>query len=336
MISPDAFAEMVAIRRNAAETAELSRIFFETTPFRRIRSEVFGLLEAREARLKLGQFEQKGMALIGPAGSGKSRLLARTTEEYEQIAEATGGRNFGHKVVSVIQPGQASVKDTCRAILDKIGYPVDGIRTEDYLIACLRAQLEHRRIAAIHLDEVQDAGRHATAATMSSFAKRFRNLMQSPPWPVTLILSSTPEGRDFINHDFTLTRRLRTIEILPMTFEADGTTLKYALEKLIVGANLEHDGLIEVPELLRICMHGAAYRFGIALELTVEAIAEAKADADCVVGLNHYAAAYYGRMSCDDEMNPFISEHWRAIDTTRAMDRYLEEREGTAPRRKRK
>lgn len=89
-----------------------------------------------------------------------------------------------------------------------------------------------------------------------------------------------------------------------------------------------------MPEFLEIYMHGAANRFGIALELAVEAIAEANADGDSVIDLNHFATAYYRRMSCDDDMNPFISKHWRGIDTTRAMDRYSDKQKKVDRRRK--
>ncbi|WP_313350324.1 AAA family ATPase [Paracoccus sp. (in: a-proteobacteria)] len=142
-------------------------------------------------------FEQKGGAVIGLAGIGKSRMITTAIRKYELAVQATGGRQFGYRIVSAVVLGQASVKDTCCAILEKIGYPANSTRSEHYLINCVSEQLQHHRIAAIHLDEVQGAGRHATTTAKSNFAKRFRNLMQNAPWPVCLILSSTLEGKDF-------------------------------------------------------------------------------------------------------------------------------------------
>lgn len=200
MSTNEALAVMEKTRTNAAAPAALESFFFETETHRLIRERVFSVLESREIRLACGLYEQKGAALIGPAGSGKSTMMARVIREYEEAAVTTGGRDFGHKIVSAIVPGKASVKDTCFAILREIGYPTEGNRTEDYLINCLRRQLQNHHIAAIHLDEVQDAGRYATEEAMSAFAKRFRNLMQVGPWPVSLILTGTWEGREFINH----------------------------------------------------------------------------------------------------------------------------------------
>ncbi|QCO57797.1 hypothetical protein EOK75_19150 (plasmid) [Pseudorhodobacter turbinis] len=74
----------------------------------------------------------------------------------------------------------------------------------------------------------------------------------------------------------------------------------------------------------------------MAIELTIEAIGEAKLDHEAVINLDHFAAAYYGRMSCDEDLNPFISEYWRGIDTTRAMDRWIEEQKKPRKRVRRK
>lgn len=332
MITQEALSEMAAISATEGAKADLQQRFFRTQAHEDFRKRIFHVLEAREKLMEIGVFEQKGAALIGPSGCGKSTMTAEIIREYEALAVATGGRKYGHKIISVIVPGKASVKDTCQAILQELGYPSNPNRTEDYLIGSVRDQLEHRRIAAIHLDEVQDAGRHSNTETKDAFVKRFRNLSQKGPWPICLILTATPEGRDLINHDFTLTRRLRPIEILPMDPQAEAPAVCRVAKDLIARAGLTDDGLVDVPEFTEILIHAAAYRFGLVVEMMVEAIGEALSDADTVINLDHFAAAYHVRMACDDQLNPFISEHWRGIDTTRAMERSIEDRKA-APRR---
>ena len=68
-------AELEAVRRNEDAMADLSTTFFETETFKKISNRVFRVLEARDANLRRGQFEQKGACLIGPPGSGKSRMV---------------------------------------------------------------------------------------------------------------------------------------------------------------------------------------------------------------------------------------------------------------------
>lgn len=78
------------------------------------------------------------------------------------------------------------------------------------------------------------------------------------------------------------------------------------------------------------------YRFGLAVEITIEALSEAMEMGAARVKLDHFAEAYYVRTNCDDELNPFLSDHWRGIDTTRAMDRFYEEKKEAKKPRKRK
>lgn len=332
----NSIAELDAVRMNEDAMAELSATFFETETFQTMMNRIFRVLEARDANLRRGQFEQKGACLIGPPGSGKSRMVKRAIRRYENAAVATGGREYGHKIVSAIVPGKAGVKETCRAVLNKLDYPTRGERTEEYLIGCLKTQLEERRIAGVHLDEVQDAGRYANDDTMQGFVKRFRNLMQESPWPVCLILTSTCEGRELINFDKTLSRRLRPIEIRPMTVDSDGLSLRESAGKLVTSAGLSHGGLFDEPAFMPLFMHAAAYRFGVAVEMVIEAIGEALSEGENEVNLDHFAEAYFLRADCDEEMNPFISDHWRGIDTTIVLDRHKVEKKEPRKRSRRK
>lgn len=336
MLPDDILKEVTAIRRSAALMADLESEFFPTAPFEAFQRRVFSVLEAREERLKAGITEQKGAALIAPAGTGKSRIAQQVIRNYREVAEATGGREFGSKIVSVVVPGRASIKDTLRAILREMGYPCEANRDEDYLTQRMQAQFEIQRVAALHLDEVQDSGRYTTSDSMRMFGKKFRNLMRHGQWPVCLILTGTLESREFINHDQTLTRRIRPIEILPMTYAEDAQVLRRSAARLVQRAGLSDGGLFAEPEFLKIFMHASAYRFGVAMEMTIEAIGEAMAEGDREISLDHYAGAYYLRMNCADEVNPFMSPHWQAIETTVAMDRMLAQRQEDKEKKKRK
>jgi hypothetical protein len=314
--------------------ADLEGLFFPTDDFTKFNKRLFGVLEAREERLKRGLFEQKGAALIGPPGSGKSRMVREAIAGFHAVAEATGGREYGHQIISVVVPGRASVKDTSKEILRKFGYRVNGARDDDYLFQKVKELMKEYRIAGLHLDEVQDAGRYATTETMDGFAKRFRNLTQDEDWPVCLFLSATLEGRAFINHDSTLTRRLRPIEIRPMTLASEGRLLRDSVTALLQKSGFSDEiGLLEFDEFLKILMHAAAYRFGLAIEMTIEAIGEAIDDGSKSLQLDYFAGAYFLRTDCDDDMNPFMTPHWKGIDATKALAR--KEEPDPPPARKR-
>ena len=321
------------LRKNVGLQAELEKSFFETVPYLNFRNRLQAVIEARDKRLKIGLLEQKGGALIGPSGAGKSRMVEKAIEEFHKVAEATGGREFGHHIVSVIVPGRATPRETAAAILKALGYPLKNARDEDYLFDRVRDLLKQQRIAGLHLDEVQDAGRHSTDAAKDHFTKRFRNLTQDKEWPVCLFLSATLEARELINHDNTLARRLKPIEIRPISPETDGKKLRESMGSLLRQSGVvDQTGLIDNEEFMQILIHAAAYRFGLAIEITIEAIGEVILDGARTLELDHFAGAYFTRTNNDDDLNPFMTPHWRGIDTTKVMDRVNSEK--AEPRKK--
>jgi hypothetical protein len=310
------------LRKNVWLQAELAKSFFPTEPYQSFRDRLHAVMEARDYRLKIGLFEQKGGALIGPSGAGKSRMVSEAIADFHRVAEATGGREFGHQIVSVIVPGRATPKETAAEILRTLGYPVKNARDEDYFFNRIKDLLKHQRVAGLHLDEVQDAGRHTTDAAKEHFTKRFRNLTQDKEWPVCLFLSATLEAREFINHDNTLARRLNPIEIRPISASTDGNKLRESVGILLRKSGIaDQTGLMVNEEFMQILMHAAAYRFGLAIEITIEAIGEAIFDGVQTLELDHFAGAYFARTNNDDDLNPFMTPHWRGIDTTKVMDR---------------
>ncbi|MBR2655736.1 MAG: AAA family ATPase [Loktanella sp.] len=122
------------LRKNVGLQAELAKSFFPTEPYQSFRDRLHAVMEARDHRLKMGLFEQKGGALIGPSGAGKSRMVSEAIADFHRVAEATGGREFGHHIVSVIVPGRATPKETAAEILRTLGYPVKNARDEDYFL----------------------------------------------------------------------------------------------------------------------------------------------------------------------------------------------------------
>jgi hypothetical protein len=325
MISDRAVFEMNRIRQVATQLADLSNLFFETDDYRNFRTRVFGVLERREARLKLGLTEQWGAALLGPAGSGKSRLTTKIIAEYASLADATGGREFGTKIVIAIVPGQATVKDTCKAILNALGYGISRAHDEDHLIGRVVFQMKEQKVAGLHLDEIQDAGRYKTSGSMGQFSKRFRNLMQNEEWPICLILTATTEAKSFINHDHTLSRRLKPIEMSPARLEVDGPVVREAMGTFLRTLEMQRHPELDEGKFMARLLHAGAQCFGIAIELVQEAIGVAMMAGETTLTADHFIDAYFEQTDCDDELNPFLSNNWKVIDTRTAMDRAIRE-----------
>ena len=319
--------QLEQVEPSIATCSELREQFVPTPTFEKFLARLFYVLELREDRMKVGSEGIKGLALIGPPGTGKTRTVRMAAELYADSVEARGGRQFGSKVITVTVPSRASVKDTCCEILRQLGYPITGTRTEDYLVNRVIEKLEEHRIAGLHLDEFQDAGKHASKASLEMFTKRFRNLMQSSRWPVSLILSGTMEARELLNVDKTLARRTQPIEIPPMDIDVEGVAMVRAIRQMLEKVGLDDDGLLKSRKFQARLIHAAAGRFGTSLEIAIETIEEALRDGAQTLTANHFAEAYYLRTEADDDLNPFVAKQYKAIDTTQLLDRQMEEKD---------
>ena len=321
--------------RNAALMVTLEGNFVQTDEYQKFRDRVFAVVEAREARLNAGRFEQKGAALIGAAGCGKTRMADEVIKEYHALVGTSGPRRFGNRIVSTIVPGRATVGETLKAIISTlIGTAFVANRKDDYLTNVLINYMKEAGVVAIHLDEAQDVGRYKTSDSIEAFSKRFRNLTQNKEWPICLIITATTEGRALINHDPTLTRRLRPIEIRPITFANDAIVLRKTISNLLRDAKIGDPGLLAQNEFIRILIHASVGRFGVAIEMAIEAIGECYADGGDVIDMGYFADAYEVRMGCDEELNPFVAENWKTIDTGTALQQYIEEKHSRRKRTK--
>ncbi len=310
----------------AALTAELEQHFEKTETYEEFRTKVFDVLALREAQLAMGKSELKGVVMIGPAGSGKSRMVEEIMTEHQELVERDGGWKYGSRILSIIVPGRSTVKETMQAILEGLGYSVRSRRDEQYLTNMAMSLLKKTGVAAVHLDEVQDSGRYKTRDSVEAFLKIFRNMMQHKEWPVCLILTATPEAKALINMDSPLLRRVRPQEICPIEFKTDGPQLKNALQTLSRKGGVTDHQILEYDEFIQILIHASARRFGVAVEIGIMAIVNCRIEGGEVLDMGDFADAYEERMCVDDELNPFVAEHWSIIDTEKIMQRFDEER----------
>ena len=139
-------------------------------------------------------------------------------------------------------------------------------------------------------------------------------------------MTATPDGKAMINHDATLTRRLRRLEIKPLTYESDGVLVGHSVSQQFVDAGIKDSGLLKENEFIRIFLHTAVGRFGVLMEMAIEAIAECVDNGNDTIEISDFVDAYNLRMDCDEELNLFVAENWKSIDTGTALQRYVEEK----------
>jgi hypothetical protein len=78
-------------------------------------------------------------------------------------------------------------------------------------------------------------------------------------------------------------------------------------------------------DLVARLLHAGQYEMGITLEILAEATEEALDRDAKSITMTDFANAYAGRNLMPDDHNPFVSNAWHAIDTTRLQTKDEEE-----------
>lgn len=327
----DEYDVMNARVEEAADiVVDLKTQFIPHSNFFNFEKRVISVMADRERSLRAGHYDLEGACLVGSSGSGKSTLMNRIISDYNARAAANSKLQFGNKIVSVVVPSGAGIKETYLAILKATnGYDIIKTRTEDYLKSRVIEALEEERVAGVYLDEFQDLGRLKSTNAMKGFATSFRHLMQTNPWPVCLIITGTTDMKSIINAVPTFARRLEPQEFRPM-LDAESELVVRAIKDFTqrVGIKLSKS-LWEEDEFLARLIHAGCAVFGLTISMVIAAIREAVLDEPVpskrVLRYIHFIRAYDTKTDADEEFNPFLAKDWSSIDTRKLMTRKHDE-----------
>ncbi|MDM7458009.1 MAG: TniB family NTP-binding protein [Paracoccus sp. (in: a-proteobacteria)] len=299
----------------------LRSVFSETEPFHALQAEFVRQLGSRRAEIEAGRIlPVKGIALIGASGSGKSTLAARLFRVTPDLVLAQDGLSRCD-VVSLTVPSPATLKSVGRAILEALGYPLKRERTADAIWELVRVFLKERQVLFLHLDEAQDIARHQTPKEMQAVINTLKTMMQHPSWPVGLILSGMPALRDILNVDPQLARRVIPIELPRLSPIGDiepltEMTAFYAQEGGLAPADPR-----ENADIAARLIEASDREFGLAIEITIDAVEEALRAKASKISKSHFAAAFARRSSCIDGLNPFIIDDYDRLDVRKLLAR---------------
>lgn len=183
----------------------------------------------------------------------------------------------------------------------------------------VRAQFAQRHVLFLHLDGAQNLSRYNNRNDQHAVISTLKSMMQSPQWPVGLILSGMPDLLDLVNTDAQLARRLKPVEHRPLTTSVDGGMIVAAIPQYAAAANIMADDALFKPRFVRRLVHAADHCFGILAEMICEAIGVALIAGETVISVASFAACFARRSGCPDGLNPFIVEDFLAIDARKLL-----------------
>ncbi|SEB47651.1 TniB family NTP-binding protein [Rhodobacter sp. 24-YEA-8] len=300
---------------------DLRGAFIPNEAFNALKDLFETMLDQRRADLAAGRLTNvRSIALVGGSGSGKSTLIRHLRESRSDlvIAEGEAPCEFASQLV----PSPATMKFVGTAILHALGYPLARDKSAPVIWGMVADQLQRRKTLFLHLDEAQDLARFQTDRERQSVVNTLKSMMENRTWPVSLILSGTPELKKIINQDPQLARRIYPVAIPRLTVPRHVNavvelTRRYAERgTLTVGADLAGD------EFARRLLHAGDYEFGLVAEIIVQAACRALGvrGRGAALTLEDFGHAYRERTGAAPMLNPFLATDFVAINVRRILD----------------
>jgi len=252
----------------AGAVADLKARFFPTPTYRQFQHEFDLLLAERRANLAAGrQKEAHGLLVLAPSGAGKTTLVRNALHRHPSGLRMLTGEEERADVVSMAVPSPATPKGVGLSVLEALGYPLRRDRSAHIIWRLVKAQFAERQLLFLHLDEAQDFSRHNNRNDQHAVISTLKSLMQSPQWPVGLILSGMPELLELVNMDPQLARRLKPVEHRPLKTSVDGGMIVAAIRQYAAIAHVPVDDKLRKPRFVRRLVHAADHCFGILVEI---------------------------------------------------------------------
>ena len=170
----------------------------------------------------------------------------------------------------------------------------------------------------MHVDEVSKLTENAHDDDRKRIVNNFKALINNPDWPVVLVLSGVPSLGPVLRKDQQLARRLRWIELEPLSSPEDNLTLAKFAKALCSAAGIAPLHGFDTTVAARL-VHGACNQLGLAAEMCVEAVENAVDANHASLDISHFAAMFAGRTGCDALRNPFVTADWMQTDPRVAL-----------------
>ncbi|WP_136685475.1 TniB family NTP-binding protein [Falsirhodobacter xinxiangensis] len=299
---------------------DLQGAFIPNEAFSELQSLFETLFEQRRADLAQGRLTNvRSIALVGGSGSGKSTLIRHLCSLREDLIVSDDGIC---EFVSQLVPSPATMKFVGTAILHALGYPLARDKSAPVIWGMVADQLHRRRTLFLHLDEAQDLARFQTDRERQSVVNTLKSMMENRTWPVSLILSGTPDLKKIINQDPQLARRIYPVEIPRLSVPRHVRAVVSLTQQYAKRGTLSQQPELANEEFARRLLHAGDYEFGLVAEIIVQAICHAlraRGPGDRLE-LDDFRRAYKLRTGAIMGLNPFVVEDFERINVRLVLE----------------
>ncbi|NDV52001.1 ATP-binding protein [Salipiger sp. PrR003] len=273
-------------------------------------------------RLRSGKgFEARSLLVTGLSGSGKTAEISDMLDRFNKSAvPMPDGKQV--RFASCVLEAKGSWKDLGRKTLHALGYPITNKtrRTQFEIWDLVIKQAKLQGVIGIYYDEAQHIMRGKSDAEVLSVLDAFKTLMKSHDWPLMLILSGVPELGDYVQREPQLDRLMTRIEFQEIDLSSapghpaqDYETLNEIVGSYAISAGLNVDAGLPTGDFLHRLATAGAFRWGLVIDLVVDAVALAVAKREGVIERSDFVAAWCEKTGMNQLATPFTHDSYERM-----------------------
>lgn len=278
--------------------------------FKRIVSDNFGL------RASGKPFEAKGLIVTGESRSGK-------TTEIEDLVNQFNDQKYilfddvPARIISCKLSGVVSWKDMGLNVLKELGFPFKNFKTVPEIWMKVAEQVKLQGVIGIHFDECQHVFGKGSKVTNSIILDSFKSLAKQSGWPLILILSGVPDLLKFVvpyeqlNYLMTHVRfDLIDLDRKPSKEKGDLECMNEICFHYADMIDIDFEPLSNRGFMERLCFAGAN-RWGLVIELVIEALTLCKLDDQSEISLKYFEEAFADKTGIPLGFSPFSDDDYQ-------------------------
>jgi len=282
-----------------------------------------------------GRFEARGITVIGESRQGKSteidRLLAKFNDGTTIMPDGRPAR-----IETCLLSGRVTWKDLGIEILGVLGYPLKGRHSQSEIWSKVRKCAELQGVVGIHFDECQHVFTAEDSVTNQKILDSFKSLLKDHNWPLMLIISGIPSLAAHIKKEEQLDRLLRTVSFdgIDLTRETDEEELIHLVFSYAKKADLKFAD-IDMEDFFSRLAFAACNRWGLVIELLIEAFSRARLSDAEVCDIGHFSTAFANKTGFPEGYSPFTMPNYEDnFDLSKMLQMYEQTRKKNTRRKK--
>lgn len=261
------------------------------------------------------KFDVRGLLVTGKSRVGKSREIARLITRFNESNTMMPDGRPG-RIISCSLWGRTTWRELGITTLAALGYPTEGRHTQTHVWDTVLTQAKRLGVVGIHYDECQHMFTDTGDASNRVVLDSFKALLKESKWPMVLILSGVPDLAKHIEKDSPNEDRrqlrflLRALHFEMINSSQDIEELNQLAYSYADKAGVCFDDLSNVDFLERLS-HACAYRWGLVIELMIEAFTICVLSEAPVISVDHFDEAFSQVYGLPPGFTPFKMQDYR-------------------------